>query len=133
MGVGQEPRLEPFLPAGDGMLEVEGADQPVLGDSQGQLHHPHLHRPRDEGRRLPFIFVVLSSVSFIGCSYAAFGFGYYGSCFCTLRLLATQWSTITISALMGTLKDKPQCSMQSRSISASFSAFSFFEYASNWS
>ena len=31
MGVGQEPRLEPLLPAGDGVLEIRGADQPIPG------------------------------------------------------------------------------------------------------
>ncbi len=41
VGVSEDPRLEAALPLLDGALDVEGADDAVLGSVDGQLDHSH--------------------------------------------------------------------------------------------
>ena len=41
VGVSEDTRLEAALPLLDGALDVEGADDPVLGCVDGELDHSH--------------------------------------------------------------------------------------------
>ena len=44
MGAGQQPGLEGLLALGQGALQVQGADDAVLGGAQGQVDHRHWHQ-----------------------------------------------------------------------------------------
>ena len=41
VGLGQQPRLERLDPGAERPLQVEGADHPVLGRPERQIHHRH--------------------------------------------------------------------------------------------
>ena len=61
VGRGQQARLEMLLAALDGLFQVDGAQEPVLGGAQGQVHHRH--GPVPAGQDLALITALPAGVA----------------------------------------------------------------------